>query len=76
MEKIGLFDLINKFSSVANGKNEFDKKQKVSAEQKEESTSNANFTDPHLPPPQYYLMNTKMQDFCNKHESFAKNVNR
>ena len=76
MEKIGLFDLIDKFSTVASGKNEFNKKQNTPSLGLEEKSGEAKFVDPKTPPPAYYLMNAKMLNFCNRHDEFAKNVKR
>ena len=75
MEKIGLFDLIDKFSTVASGKNEFNKKTSAAPTPKEEDTK-SQFIDPQILPPQYYLMNAKLIDFCVKHNDFAKKVKR
>ena len=76
MEKIGLFDLIDKFNGVASGKNEFNKKQNPTFEKTEEVSQNPKFTNPLTPPPQHYLMNEKMIDFCAKHDNFAKKIKR
>lgn len=75
MEKIGLFDLIDKFNGTANGKNEFNKSQNPTSNQ-ETSDAGSKFINPQTPPPQYYLMNEKMLNFCNRHDSFAKKLKR
>ena len=73
MEKIGLFDLIDKFNSVASGKKTFDKTPTQNPTKQDNST-HPNFFAPQILPPNHYLMNTKLLDFYNKHDSFAKNV--
>ena len=76
MEKFGLFDLIDKFNGVANGKSEFNKKQPPSLEKAEDSAQGSKFINPLSPPPQHYLMNEKMLDFCTRHDNFAKKLKR
>ena len=73
MEKIGLFDLIDKFNNVANGKKEFEK-QRQNENQPLEKNATAKLTDPQLSSPTQYIMNAKMQAFCKKHEEFAKSI--
>ena len=75
MEKIGLFDLIDKFNSVANGKKEFEK-QLSKENQPLAKNATTKLTDPQLSSPMQYIMNAKMQAFCKKHEEFAKTVKR
>ncbi|MBR2337458.1 MAG: hypothetical protein IKA61_05905 [Clostridia bacterium] len=75
MEKIGLFDLIDKFNAAARGKNELEKKQSTTASP-EGAPASSKFTDPKIIPPKHYLMNAKMQDFCIKHDEFAKKIGR
>ena len=76
MEKIGLFDLIDKFNSVASSKNEFNKKQSATPKEEETAITNEKFINPQIAPPQHYLMNEKMQVFCERHDSFAKKIKR
>ena len=73
MEKFGLFDLIEKFNSVANGKTEFSKKEK-SEPQKTAQNTKSNLVDPQITPPVHYLMNGKMLDFCLKHDEFKRKI--
>ena len=76
MEKIGLFDLIDKFSTAASGKNEFNKIQNTPSFGLKEKVEETKFIDPQTPPPAHYLMNAKMLNFCNRHDEFAKTVKR
>ena len=73
MEKIGLFDLIDKFSSVASGKNEFNKKPPPPSPPKKDGDEFQLF-DPQILPPKHYLMNSKMVEFCNKHDNLVKSI--
>ncbi len=75
MEKFGLFDLIDKFNSVANGKKEFDKHSQAEQPPQEKKVG-SRLTDPQLPPPSQYMMNAKMLAFCKRHDDFAKTVKR
>ena len=75
MEKIGLFDLIDKFSSVASGKNEFNKKPQTPSPTKKEENE-AQLFDPQILPPKHYLMNSKMVEFCNRHDTLAKAIKK
>jgi hypothetical protein len=72
MEKFGLFDLIDKFNSVASGKNDFNKVEKKPTSTKvEESTT---FIDPQIFTPQHYLMNAKLLAFHKKHDETLKKI--
>ena len=73
MEKIGLFDLIDKFSTVASGKNEFNKKTPPKPLKKDDALA-AQFIDPQILPPKHYLMNAKLIDFYAKHDGFIKKI--
>lgn len=76
MEKFGLFDLIEKFNSVANGKSDFEK-SKPSPEKKQaepKAGNKSSLIDPMILPPVHYLMNAKMLDFCNRHDSFKREI--
>ncbi len=76
MEKFGLFDLIEKFNSVANGKTDFEKSktQPQKKDGNEGGDKRPTLIDPMILPPVHYLMNTKMQDFCSRHEGFKKGI--
>ena len=74
MEKIGLFDLIDKFNTVATGKKDFDKQQVKAQKPLEKNGASTKFCDPQILPPPQYMMNAKMIDFCKKHDDFAKSV--
>lgn len=73
MEKFGLFDLIDKFNAVANGKNDFVKDAHTP---KQPNSNNDKFqlVDPKIPTPTQYLMNAKMLDFCKKHDQISKKI--
>ena len=75
MEKIGLFDLIDKFNSAASSKNELNKKQSATPNE-EIAPANEKFINPQIAPPKHYLMNEKMLVFCQRHDSFAKKIKR
>ena len=72
MEKFGLFDLIDKFNSVANGKNDFNKVEKTPNSTKEEQSTT--FIDPQISAPQHYLMNAKLSAFHKKHDEALKKI--
>ena len=74
MEKIGLFDLIDKFNSVASGKKDFNSNQSKQDSPTKKTAKESKFCDPQIFPPKQYMMNAKMQDFCKKHDDFAKTV--
>ncbi|MBQ8726789.1 MAG: hypothetical protein IJY84_06795 [Clostridia bacterium] len=83
MEKFGLFDLIDKFNAVANGKNDFSKPAfnahgnppaKETADEKGTGEKQSKLVDPQIFPPAQYLMNAKMLDFNKKHDEFARRV--
>lgn len=76
MEKIGLFDLIDKFNSVAGGKNTFDKKAQSPSLKNGDNKASERLLDPKLPPPPHYVMNAKLLDFCLKHDAFSKTVDK
>ena len=83
MEKFGLFDLIDKFNAVANGKNDFAKrKAETQNSQNDSKLGNATPTDsaqnklvdPQIFPPAQYIMNAKLRDFNKKHDEFSRRV--
>lgn len=83
MEKFGLFDLIDKFNAVANGKNDFAKrKEETQNSQNDSKLGNGNPTaplqnkliDPQIFPPAQYIMNAKLRDFNKKHDEFSRRV--
>lgn len=83
MEKFGLFDLIDKFNAVANGKNDF-AKRKVETQNSQNDSKLGNATptdsaqnklvDPQIFPPAQYIMNAKLRDFNKKHDEFSRRV--
>lgn len=83
MEKFGLFDLIDKFNAVANGKNDFAKRKTEQQDSQGDSKiGNGNPTaplqnkliDPQIFPPAQYIMNAKLRDFNKKHDEFSRRV--
>lgn len=76
MEKFGLFDLIDKFNSVKNGKTDFAKNTPTPKADGENSKPSSNLIDPQILPPSHYLMNTKMQDFIKKHDDLSKKIDQ
>lgn len=83
MEKFGLFDLIDKFNAVANGKNDFAKRKvETQNSQNDSKLGNGNPTDsaqnklvdPQIFPPAQYIMNAKLRDFNKKHDDFSRRV--
>ena len=76
MEKFGLFDLIDKFNSVKNGKTDFAKNTPTPKADGENAKPTSNLIDPQILPPSHYLMNTKMQDFIKKHDELSKKIDQ
>ena len=76
MEKFGLFDLIDKFNSVKNGKTDFAKNSPNPKAEGENAKHTSNLIDPQILPPNHYLMNTKMQDFIKKHDELSKKIDQ
>ena len=75
MEKLGLFDLIEKFNAQANGKRNL-----VSSPQKDVSTQKTTDEKEEIQPlnlvPTHYAMNVKLQEFYKKHDSLSKQINK
>ena len=81
MEKFGLFDLIDKFNAVANGKNDFSKPQPNTPQKPlnngashAEKVSSSILVDPKLSIPPQYAMNAKLYDFCKKHDETSMKI--
>lgn len=70
MEKIGLFDLIDKFASERNGKT-FAPEDKTPPPKK---TGTDGLRDPDFGAQPQYAMNAKMQAFMARHESLKNEI--
>ena len=72
MEKFGLFDLIDKFSEAANGKNSAKNggKQAGSSVRSELSV----LRDPDVAADPQYLMNAKLAAFVSRHDELAEKI--
>ncbi len=75
MEKIGLFDLIDKITTPSSGGKTFDNppKPRPAKPQNRENESES-LRDPDFGAQPQYMMNAKMQAFMQRHESLKADV--
>ena len=69
MEKIGLFDIIDKFNSAASGKNDFS-----AAKARQQNDNKPALKDPDDFAPPQYMMNAKMLAFMKRHDELVAAV--
>lgn len=75
MEKIGLFDLIDKITTPSSGGKTFDNSTETrSARPQTGKKENENLRDPDFGAQQQYMMNAKMQAFMERHENLKADV--
>lgn len=72
MEKIGLFDLIDKFAAPEKGGKSFRAEPKVRPETQPETSET--LKDPDFGAQPQYLMNAKMQAFLKRHENLKAEI--
>ena len=75
MEKIGLFDILDKFGRTTNGKTDFASGKKTPADENGRA-ADRDFTlrDPEDCAPPQYMMNAKMLAFIRRHEELVAAV--
>lgn len=75
MEKIGLFDILDKFGRTTNGKTDFASGKKTPADENGRA-ADRDFTlrDPEDCAPPQYMMNAKMLAFMRRHEELVAAV--
>ena len=73
MEKIGLFDLIDKFTTPERTEKSFRAEPKSRPETPQQKT-NETFKDPDFGAQPQYLMNAKMQAFLKRHENLKAEI--
>ena len=74
MEKIGLFDLIDKFNSAASGKNDFSAAKARQQNDNKPAENGFTLKDPDDFAPPQYAMNAKMQAFIRRHDELVAAV--
>ena len=75
MEKIGLFDLIDKITTPSSGGKTFDNSSETrSARPQTREKKNESLRDPDFGAQPQYMMNAKMQAFMQRHENLKADV--
>ncbi len=75
MEKIGLFDLIDKITTPSSGGKTFDNSPKTQpARPQAREKENESLRDPDFGAQPQYMMNAKMQAFMQRHENLKADV--
>lgn len=75
MEKIGLFDLIDKITTPSSGGKTFDNSSEIRpARPQTGKKENENLRDPDFGAQPQYMMNAKMQAFMERHENLKADV--
>ena len=75
MEKIGLFDLIEKITTPSSGGKTFDNSPKTQpARPQTREKENESLRDPDFGAQPQYMMNAKMQAFMQRHENLKADV--
>lgn len=74
MEKIGLFDIIDKFNSAASGKNDFSATKARQQNDNKPAENGFALKDPDDFAPPQYAMNAKMQAFIRRHDELVAAV--
>ena len=75
MEKIGLFDLIDKITTPSSGGKSFDNSPKTQpARPQPREKESENLRDPDFGAQPQYMMNAKMQAFMQRHENLKADV--
>ena len=75
MEKIGLFDLIDKITTPSSGGKTFDNSPKTQpARPQPREKENESLRDPDFGAQPQYMMNAKMQAFMQRHENLKADV--
>ena len=74
MEKIGLFDIIDKFNSAASGKNDFSAAKARQQNDNKPAENGFALKDPDDFAPPQYAMNAKMQAFIRRHDELVAAV--
>ena len=74
MEKIGLFDIIDKFNSAASGKNDFSATKARQQNDNKPAENGFALKDPDDFAPPQYMMNAKMLAFMKRHDELVAAV--